>query len=215
MPFFAAFGAAGRTCGVYRRSVSASPRDGRAAARVLALAVAPTIAERLRGHILSGFPWNSDGYARPAWPVLAQTASIIGLWGPTPVAVAIFAALATLADEQADTPPRCPRAPTAAKLLPAAAAKRVAFSMRTSILVFVLRNVRLRIAQPNCSMPFKWPTQRDRRSCVAYLAEINGPCGIPVLRDNASDLAGIRFSILLTREGDAGGSPSLCRKAQC
>ena len=41
----------------------------RGAMRVLALAVALTLAEWLRGHLFSGFPWNTYGYAliSPLW----------------------------------------------------------------------------------------------------------------------------------------------------
>src|SRR5207247_7371037 len=49
----------------------------RGAARVLALAVALTFAEWLRGHFFSGFPWNAYGYAliSPLW--LAQGAALV------------------------------------------------------------------------------------------------------------------------------------------
>ena len=54
---------------------------------VLALAVALTLAEWLRGHLFSGFPWNAYGYAliSPLW--LAQGAALIGIWGRTFLAV--------------------------------------------------------------------------------------------------------------------------------
>ena len=63
----------------------------RDASRVLALAVGLTISEWLRGHLLSGFPWNAFGYALSEPLALAQTASLIGLWGMTFLSVAIFA----------------------------------------------------------------------------------------------------------------------------
>jgi apolipoprotein N-acyltransferase len=68
------------------------------ASRVVALAACLTIAEWLRGHMLSGFPWNAFGYALTEPLALAQTASLIGLWGLTFLSVAIFASPAVLID---------------------------------------------------------------------------------------------------------------------
>ena len=60
----------------------------RDASRVLALAASLTVSEWLRGHLLSGFPWNAFGYALSEPLALAQMASLIGLWGMTFLAVA-------------------------------------------------------------------------------------------------------------------------------
>ena len=70
----------------------------RDASRVIALAASLTIAEWLRGHVLTGFPWNALGYALTEPLALAQTASLIGLWGMTFLSLAIFASPAVLID---------------------------------------------------------------------------------------------------------------------
>ena len=69
------------------------------ALRVLALAVGIGGAEWLRGHVLTGFPWNDVGMALATAPALAQSASLIGLHGLDLAAIVILAAPATLIDE--------------------------------------------------------------------------------------------------------------------
>ena len=65
--------------------------------RVLALALALSGAEWLRGHILSGFPWNILGYALTYPLAFMQSAAVLGIYGLTLVAVLVFAAPAVLA----------------------------------------------------------------------------------------------------------------------
>lgn len=69
--------------------------------RILAFTASLTLIEWLRGNILTGFPWNAYGMAFGQDLVLAQGASIGGLWLLTLLAVLVGAAPATLAD---DTP---------------------------------------------------------------------------------------------------------------
>src|ERR1700761_5735386 len=70
----------------------------RDASRVLALAASLTVSEWLRGHVLTGFPWNTLGYALSEPLAVAQSASLIGLWGMTFLTVTIFASPAVLID---------------------------------------------------------------------------------------------------------------------
>jgi apolipoprotein N-acyltransferase len=75
----------------------------RGALRILTLGVTMTAAEWLRGHVLTGFPWNAFGYALAAPLPLAQSAALFGLWGLTFIAVVVFASPATLTDDRAET----------------------------------------------------------------------------------------------------------------
>jgi apolipoprotein N-acyltransferase len=76
----------------------------RGALRIFALAVALTASEWLRGHLLTGFPWNAFGYALTTPLALAQSASLFGIWGLTFIAIVVFTSPATLGDDPAETP---------------------------------------------------------------------------------------------------------------
>jgi len=60
--------------------------------RIFALAFGFGVAEWLRGHVLSGFPWNTLGYALTTDLWIMQSASLFGIYGLTVLVIAIFAA---------------------------------------------------------------------------------------------------------------------------
>jgi apolipoprotein N-acyltransferase len=74
----------------------------RGTARVLALAVAWASAEWLRGHVLTGFPWNLAGYAWsggfPGSLAMLQLTSLIGIYGLSLLTVTLAMLPATLGD---------------------------------------------------------------------------------------------------------------------
>ena len=61
------------------------------ARRVLVLALTLSAAEWLRGHVSSGFPWNTLGYALTFPLPLMQSAALFGIYGLTLVTVLVFA----------------------------------------------------------------------------------------------------------------------------
>ena len=140
----------------------------RGATRILALAVALTLAEWLRGHLFSGFPWNTYGYAliSPLW--LAQGAALIGIWGLTFLAVAIYASPAALADPRTDTT-RPWVAPALSGAVIAALAIYGAARLAGTSTNYV-EGVHLRIMQPNLQQDDKFNYARKQQVMDRYLA---------------------------------------------
>lgn len=70
------------------------------AARIFVLAIAYGIAEWLRGHILTGFPWNLPAYGWGALPGVLQSAALLGSYGLSLLTVLFGASLAQLASRE-------------------------------------------------------------------------------------------------------------------
>jgi apolipoprotein N-acyltransferase len=74
----------------------------RGTARILMIAVAWCVAEWLRGHILTGFPWNLIGYAWsgafPGSDPMLQITSIVGIYGLSLITVTAACLCARLGD---------------------------------------------------------------------------------------------------------------------
>ncbi len=140
----------------------------RGSERVLALAVALTATEWLRGHLFTGFPWNAFGYALTAPLALAQSISLVGIWGLTFLSVAIFASPAVLADERKDTPHPY-RAPVAALVILAAMAGFGLARLKAHPTSYV-KGVKLRIMQADLQQDEKFNYADKDKIMARYLS---------------------------------------------
>lgn len=174
------------------------------ATRVLALAASLTIAEWLRGHALTGFPWNAFGYALSEPLPLAQTASLIGLWGMTFLTVAIFASPAALID-------RTPDRSIAWRATAAAIALLIVMSIFGAIRLSLhpttmVAGAKLRLMQPNLQQDAKFNYAAKAEVMKKYLAlsdRASGPQSTGVRDATILIWPESAFPFFLTREADA------------
>ena len=136
--------------------------------RVVALTIGLSVAEWLRGHILTGFPWNALGYGFAANSLMMQPAALVGLYGLTFIAILIFASVAVVTD-------------------PVPEAKRAAYAFPVFVgLLFVVslgygavrlatagfddvEGVRLRLVQPAIAQQDKWQPENREWIFNSYL----------------------------------------------
>jgi apolipoprotein N-acyltransferase len=176
----------------------------RDASRLLALAASLTISEWLRGHVLTGFPWNAFGYALSEPLALAQTASLIGLWGLTFLSVAIFASPAVLIDGTSRG-----RKPWIAPVLAVLVlvAMGIFGAVRLTLLpTTTVANVKLRIMQPNLQQDVRFNYAAKAEVMQKYLSlsdRASGPQSTGVHDVSVLIWPESAFPFFLTREPDA------------
>ncbi len=176
----------------------------RGALRILALAAALTTSEWLRGHLLTGFPWNAFGYALTTPLALAQAASLFGIWGLTFIAIAVFASPATLSDDPSET--RKPWLPLALGILVLAALGGFGVWRLARTPTRLVDGVHLRIMQPNLQQDVRFNYSAKQEVMNHYIALSNeasstqpqGMAGTTQLIWPESP-----FPFFLTREADA------------
>ena len=118
--------------------------------RALALAAALGLGDWLRGHLLTGFPWNLFGYAWLHVPAVEQAAAVVGIYG---VGLATLAVCLLLS-----VPDR--RAWTAAALAVAAMFAYGELRLGRAPPTEAARGPLLRLVQPNIPQSEKWRPEK-------------------------------------------------------
>ena len=173
--------------------------------RVLAFAFGLGVSEWARGLAFTGFPWNDVGMALGANLTLAQTASLVGLHGLTFLAIAIFAAPATLWRSPAARPAIAPTIGAALALTLIAGFGALRLTAPASPTV---PGVKLRLIQPDISQGAAFAPENKDAILRRYL-ELSD-------RDGGLDHAGVRdvthliwpesaFPFILSRDAGAIG----------
>ncbi len=143
------------------------------AGRILILAAAWSGAEWLRGHVLTGFPWNLLATAWVTIEPIAQIAALAGAYGLGLFTVAIAAAPSLLFDRSL---PRVQRWAAAAIPVALLAAAWAWGGMRIEdVRAAAVPDVRLRLVQGNIEQSLKWAEERREATFALYLDLTRSP----------------------------------------
>jgi apolipoprotein N-acyltransferase len=157
----------------------------RGAGRALALAACWTLAEWLRGHLFTGFPWNLIGYAWsggfPGATAVLQVTAVVGIYGLSLLTVAMAALPASLGD-----PPRGRRSPLR-RAAPAWAALLVVLALAGGGWARLANasggdvpGVMLRLVQPSIAESLKWNPAAREENFRRLAALSAAPAPVPV-----------------------------------
>lgn len=134
------------------------------------------IGEFLRGHLLTGFPWNQVGAIWGAWPATMQLAAFIGEPG-----LGLITMLAAGGMTLALLPALAPRLRLLALLLPVGFAVSLGLgSLRMpAAAVDGVDDVRLRLVQPSVPQTTKWRDDLRQQHLQDHVALSLKPAAIP------------------------------------
>ena len=182
MPFAIILMPAGLALFFAAAAVLAGPLWRPGPARIVALALALALTEWLRGHVLTGFPWNAPGYALTSTDAMMQWASIFGLYSLNLLAVLIFAAPAVAWGTGLALPASPIRRfgfPALMLVILAGATGWGQWRLQNTPISFV-EGVSLRIVQPNIAQEDKWQPE-NRAAIFQRLMELSRN-GVPGAR---------------------------------
>jgi apolipoprotein N-acyltransferase len=155
--------------------------------RVLALALAVAAGEWLRGHALTGFPWNLIGYSLTYPLPLMQSAAYLGVYALSLCAVLIFALPAVLLDAAGEANGR--RRTSLAAIIafaPLALAALLGEIRLAAAAPSTVPGVKLRLVQPSVPQREKWRPELQgqifldhlRLSLTDVTGKVDGAAGI-------------------------------------
>jgi apolipoprotein N-acyltransferase len=176
----------------------------RGALRILALGASLTASEWLRGHLLTGFPWNAFGYALTAPLALAQAASVVGIWGLTFIAIVVFASPAALTDDRLETRRAWLPLTLGGVVLAALGGFGVLRLAQTP--TRLVDGVHLRIMQPNLQQDVRFNYAAKQEVMARYIAlseHGSGPQSLDIRDVTHLIWPESPFPFFLTREADA------------
>ncbi len=137
--------------------------------RIFVFTAAYALAEWLRGHVLTGFPWNIAGYGWGAAPGMMQSVALFGVYGLTLLTILFGASLAELFGGRARW--RLPLAMTALF-----AVLFIGGEVRLSVVdVPNVPGVRLRIVQPDIAQADKYRSELMDRNWETLLRLSSAP----------------------------------------
>lgn len=122
--------------------------------RVLALGLSLSAAEWLRGHMLSGFPWNVLGYVLTYPLPLMQSAAVFGIYGLTLIAVLVFAWPPVLWVDASST--RARNIAIAIAVAPLMAMGLIGHARLATASIDTVPGIKIRIVQPSIPQGEKW-----------------------------------------------------------
>ncbi len=141
--------------------------------RILSLALGLTLAEWLRGHLFTGFPWNLIGQAVAFTDVTAQAVSVVGVYGLTALGLVVFAAPALLMEDiKSDRRQRALILGLCGLLVVADVGYGTIRLRNAGEEDAGIGGVRVRIVQPNINQAQKWSPE-FRQSTLDTLAELS------------------------------------------